>query len=314
MLGAVDDTVAGSLHVTNLDYFLVDVVRHAVKLWLERNAFSYAGSLAFYTLFSLAPTIIIAVMVIGLVLGEEAAQGQIVSQLQGTMGLGAAEAIQNAVAQSRIQESGLLPSMLGFGALLIGATTVFAQMQFSLNTIWGVMPHPSSNSMLKFIKSRVLSLAVVLSIGFLLLVSLILGVVVRAVLHAANDLWPGIGFMVGGLEFLISLAMIALLFATIFKVLPDVVLRWKDVMVGACVTAVLFSIGRYGIAIYLTYTATASTYGAAGSVVLILLWVYYSSLILLFGAAFTKCHLLARGKHIVPRNSAVLVKHEVQTD
>ncbi|MGB8711574.1 MAG: YihY/virulence factor BrkB family protein [Onishia taeanensis] len=294
--------------------FWWDVVRHAVKLWLERNAFSYAGSLAFYTLFSLAPTIIIAVMVIGLVLGEEAAQGQIVSQLQGTMGLGAAEAIQNAVAQSRIQESGLLPSMLGFGALLIGATTVFAQMQFSLNTIWGVMPHPSGNSMLQFIKSRVLSLAVVLSIGFLLLVSLILGVVVRAVLHAANDLWPGIGFMVGGLEFLISLAMIALLFATIFKVLPDVMLRWKDVMVGACVTAVLFSIGRYGIAIYLTYTATASTYGAAGSVVLILLWVYYSSLILLFGAAFTKCHLLARGKHIVPRNSAVLVKQEVQTN
>ncbi|WP_425338661.1 YihY/virulence factor BrkB family protein [Halomonas salinarum] len=290
------------------------VIRHAFTLWLERNAFSYAGSLAFYTLFSLAPTIIIAVMVIGLVLGEEAAQGQIVAQLQGTMGLGAAEAIQNAVAQSRVQESGLLPSVLGFGALLIGATTVFAQMQFSLNTIWGVVPHPSSNSMLKFIKSRVLSLAVVLSIGFLLLVSLVLGVIVRAVLNAANDLWPGIGFMIGGLEFLISLAMIALLFATIFKVLPDVVLRWKDVLVGACVTAVLFSLGRSGIAIYLTYTATASTYGAAGSVVLILLWVYYSSLILLFGAAFTKCHLLARGKSIVPRNSAVLVKHELMTD
>ncbi|WP_192037082.1 YihY/virulence factor BrkB family protein [Halomonas sp. YLGW01] len=294
--------------------FWWSISRRAIKLWLERNAFSYAGSLAFYTLFSLAPTVIIAVMVIGLVLGEEAAQGQIVAQLQDTMGLGAAQAIEHAVAQSRIQESGLLPSVLGFGALLAGATTVFAQMQFSLNTIWGVTPHPSGNSILKFIKSRVLSLAVVLSIGFLLLVSLILGVVVRAVLNAANGLWPGIGFMVGGLEILISLAIIALLFATIFKVLPDVVLAWKEVVVGACVTAVLFSLGRYGIAVYLTYTATASTYGAAGSVVLILLWVYYSSLILLFGAAFTKCHLLAQGKPIVPRNSAVLVTQEIVTD
>lgn len=149
--------------------FWWNVVQDATSLWLERNAFSYAGSLAFYTLFSLAPTVIIAVTVIGVVLGEDAAQGQIVAQLQGTLGVEAASAIEQAVAQSRIEESGLLPTLLGFAALVVGATTVFAQMQFSLNTIWGVTAKPSSNSMFIFIKNRLLSLTVVLSIGFIYL-------------------------------------------------------------------------------------------------------------------------------------------------
>lgn len=294
--------------------FWFGVVRDAVKLWLERNAFSYAGSLAFYTLFSLAPTIIIAVTVIGLVLGEDAATGQIVARLEGTMGQGAAQAVQNAVAQSRIEESGLLPTMLGIGALLVGATTVFGQMQFSLNTLWGVTARPSANSAWVFIKKRFLSLAVVLAIGFIFLVSLALGVAVRALLHAADSLLPFVGFLTNGVEFLVSLALATALFATIFKVLPDVVLNWRDVLVGAVVTALLFVLGRSAIATYLAYTATASTYGAAGSVVVILLWVYYSSLILLFGAAFTKCHLLARGREVIPRNTAVLVRHELVVD
>ncbi|HBP79629.1 MAG TPA: YihY/virulence factor BrkB family protein, partial [Halomonas sp.] len=242
---------------------------------------------------------------------EEAAHGQIVAQLQGTLGTEAALAIEQAVAQSRIEESGVLPTILGFIALVIGATTVFAQMQFSLNTIWGVRAKPNSNSALIFIKNRLLSLTVVLSIGFILLVSLVLGVVLRGMLDATNDLLPFASLLTTTAESLISLAMVALLFATIFKVLPDVVLRWQDVFIGAVVTAVLFTIGRSVITIYLAYTATASTYGAAGSVVMILLWVYYSSLILLFGAAFTRSLLLRRGRPLVPRNSAVLVKHEL---
>ncbi|WP_249975633.1 YihY/virulence factor BrkB family protein [Vreelandella olivaria] len=291
--------------------FWWNVVQNATSLWLERNAFSYAGSLAFYTLFSLAPVVIIAVTVIGVVLGEDAAQGQIVAQLQGTLGVEAASAIEQAVAQSRIEESGLLPTLLGVAALMVGATTVFAQMQFSLNTIWGVTAKPTSNSVLIFIKNRLLSLTVVLAIGFILLVSLVLGVVVRGMLHAADNLVPYVSFFTTTLESLISLAMVVLLFATIFKVLPDVVLRWQDVLIGAVVTAVLFTIGRSIIAVYLAYTATASTYGAAGSVVMILLWVYYSSLILLFGAAFTRSLLLCRGRPLIPRNSAVLVKQEL---
>ncbi|MBB3140965.1 YhjD/YihY/BrkB family envelope integrity protein [Halomonas organivorans] len=287
------------------------VLRDAVKLWVECNAFSYAGSLAFYTLFSLAPTIIIAVTVIGLVLGEEAAQGQIVAQLQGTMGTAAAEAIQDAVAQSRIESSGLLPTLLGIGALIVGATTVFGQMQYSLNSLWGVTAHPRVNSMLLLLKQRTLSMAVVLAIGFILLVSLMLGVVVKSLLQAADNLLPFVGTLTTGVEFLVSLVLVSALFATIFRLLPDVVLSWRDVLVGAVVSAVLFTVGRNAIAAYLAYTATASTYGAAGSVVLILLWVYYSSLILLFGAAFSKSLLLARGREVIPRNTAVRVRHEL---
>jgi len=290
------------------------ITRDAVMLWLDRNAFGLAGSLAFYTLFSLAPVVIIAVSVIGVVLGEEAAHGEIVAQLQDLMGREAAQAVERAVAHSRIQESGLLPTLLGAGALVVGATTVFAQMQASLNTIWGVAARPSRSSLFVFLKARLLSLTVVLAIGFVLLVSLLLGVVLRAALHFTQHFVPAVAALLSAGELLVSWLAVSLLFGAIFKVLPDVVLRWRDVVVGALVTAVLFSVGRYGIAVYLAYTATASTYGAAGSVVLILLWVYYSSLILLFGAAFTKTQLLARGEPIVPRNSAVRVRRELVID
>lgn len=294
--------------------FWWNTVGQAVGLWLERNAFSYAGSLAFYTLFSLAPTVIIAVAVIGVVFGADAAQGQIVGQLEGALGVEAARAIEQAVAQSRIEESGLVPTLLGFGGLLVGATTVFAQMQYSLNMIWGVTAKPSRNSILVFLRQRLLSLTVVLAIGFILLVSLLVGVMLRAMLQTVGDAMPLVGTLTTGAEFVISLAVIAALFATIFKVLPDVMLAWRDVLVGAVVTALLFTLGRSVIASYLAYTATASTYGAAGSVVMILLWVYYSSLILLFGAAFTRSYLVAKGREIVPRNGAVIVKRELVTD
>ena len=290
------------------------LTRDAAGLWLDCNAFGHAGALAFYTLFSLAPVVIIAVTVIGLVFGEVAAQGQIVAQLSGLMGTEAAQAVQRAVAQSRIQESGPLPSLLGVGALVVGATTVFAQMQYSLNTVWGVAARPGRSSLWVFLKNRLLSLTVVLVIGFVMLVSLLAGVVLRALLHFTHQFVPAVAALLGGAELMLSWLATALLFGAIFKVLPDVVLRWRDVVVGALVTATLFAVGRYGIAAYLAYTATASTYGAAGSVVLILLWVYYSSLILLFGAAFTRTHLEARGLAVVPRNSAVRVRHELVTE
>lgn len=286
------------------------ITRDALRLWLDSDAFSHAGSLAFYTLFSLAPVVIIAVTIIGVVLGEQAAQGQVVGQLQDLMGAEAAAAVEQAVARSRIQESGLLPSLLGAGALVLGATTVFAQMQHSLNGIWGVAARPNRSGLFALVKRRLLSLTVVLAIGFVLLVSLLLGVVLRAVLHFTHRFVPEVAALLSTAELLLSWLAMSMLFAAIFKVLPDVVLRWRDVFVGALVTALLFSVGKYAIALYLTHTATASTYGAAGSVVLILLWVYYSSLILLFGAAFTKVQMLAGGGAVVPRNSAVRVHRE----
>ncbi|SDJ29719.1 YihY/virulence factor BrkB family protein [Billgrantia gudaonensis] len=292
--------------------FYWQVARDAAAHWVKSNAFSYAGSLAFYTLFSLAPTMIIAVTVVGVVLGEEAAQGQLVAQLQEMLGHEAALAIEQAVSASRIEESGLLPSLLGVGALLVGATAVFAQLQFSLNTLWGVTARPSSNSLLIFLKNRLLSLLVVLVIGLILLVTLVLGVVVRTALQLAGELIPYFGWLTQGGELLLTVATATLLFAAIFKILPDVVLGWRDVALGALVTALLFTVGRSLIATYLAYTATASAYGAAGSVVVVLLWVYYSSLILLFGVALTRSHFVVSGRTIVPRNMAVVVHRELR--
>lgn len=290
------------------------VLRGTVQLWLERNAFAYAGALAFYTLFSLAPVMIIAITIIGVVLGPEAAQGQIVGQLEEAIGADAAEAVEQAVAASRLEQAGWLPTLIGIGAILVGATTVFAQMQLSLNAIWGVAARPSRSGLLILLKNRLLSFSVVLVIGFVMLVSMLLTVILRAVIRFAEEWLPVHANVVGLTELALSVALIALLFAMVFRILPDVVLSWREVIPGALLTALLFVFGRYLIATYLTMAAPASAYGAAGSLVLLLLWVYYSSLILLFGAAFTKTLLLHRGGRVIPRNMAIRVHNELVDD
>ncbi|WP_339859817.1 YihY/virulence factor BrkB family protein [Pseudohongiella acticola] len=283
------------------------IFRDAGILWIECNAFSYAGSLAFYTLFSLAPTIIIAVTVASLVMGEASAQSRVVEEFQAFMGDDAASLVEEAVANSQVESGGILPTVAGIAALMVGATTVFAQMQYALNDIWKVKPKPSRSTLLIFIRKRFFSLMLVLALGFILLVSLMLGVALRATLEFTVSVVPAVELLLNGVEAVVSLAVITLLFTAIFKVLPDVVLGWKQVFIGALVTALLFSLGRYAIATYLAYEAPDSTYGAAGAVVLILMWVFYSSLILLYGAAFTKVHLLASGKEVRPRSTAVLI-------
>lgn len=294
--------------------FWFRIFRSSVRLWLDGNAFVFAAALAFFTVFSVAPVVIIAVTIVGLFLGEEAAAGEIALQLEETIGVEAAEAVQTAVESSQIDQSGLMPTMIGIAAMVFGATTVFAQMQLSLNTIWGVVPKPSRNSIFIFIKNRVLSLTIVLVIGFVLLVSLLMSVMVRALVVFASDWLVVPGWFMVGLDVTVSLAVATLLFGTIFRVLPDVVLSWRDVLPGAFVTAALFTVGRSLIAFYLANTAPASTYGAAGSLVLLLLWVNYSSLILLFGAAFTRAHLEARGLSVRPRVTAVCVHRKLIED
>lgn len=285
-----------------------EVLKNTVRLWLGAQAFIHAASLAFFTVFSIAPIMIVVVSVVGLVLGEHAAQGQLAQQLEAVIGAKAATAVQTAVAASHVKQSGVLPMLAGIGAMLLGASTVFAQMQVSLNAIWGVAPRPKRSSLFSYVKTRLLSLTVVLAIGFVMLVSLLLSVVVRAVVAFAQDWLPISAPMLLGLDNLVSLAVVTLLFAAIFRVLPDVVLDWRDVWLGAFVTALLFSLGRGLIAFYLSTTATASAYGAAGSLVLLLMWVNYSSLILLFGAAFTRANVEARGFSVQPAATAVRVR------
>ncbi len=280
-------------------------------LWLERNAFIHAGSLAFYTLFSIAPVVIIAVAIAGPVFGQEAARGEIVSRLGNLIGPGAAQAIEEAVKRRRLTGGGLLPALVGLTAMTVGATTVFAQLQISLNRIWGVATRPHKSGIVILIKNRVVSLAIVIAIGFIMLVSLVLDVAITAGIASARDWLPLAPLLLSGAELILSLAIATVLFAVVFKMLPDVVLQWRDVWFSAVTTAILFTAGRHLISAYLAYRVPASTYGAAGALILILLWVYYSALILFFGAALTKARVLASGRSVVPRPLATRIREQL---
>ncbi len=289
----------------------LSILSAASKNWLASQAFIYAAALAFFTVFSIAPIMVVVVTLVGLVLGESAAQGELFEQLEGTLGPEAADVVQTAVINSQIDQSGIWPALIGIAATIVGATTVFAQMQQSLNQIWDVAPRPSRSGMWVFLKARVLSLTIILAIGFVLLVSLLLSVALRGIMAFAEGWLPVPGWALVSMEMFLSLFVITLLFAAMFKILPDVLLSWRDVMLGAFITAVLFTVGRSLIAMYLANTATASAYGAAGSLALLLLWVNYSSLILLFGAAFTRAHLEGRGMAVRPKRTAVCVHREL---
>lgn len=290
------------------------ILLRAGSNWLESQAFIYAAALAFFTVFSIAPVMIVVVAVAGLVLGPTAAEGELFAQLKEVIGPEAAGVVETAVLNSQLDQSGWMPTLAGLAAIALGATTVFAQMQQSLNAIWDVAPRPHRGGVWRLLKARLLSLTIVLAIGFVLLVSLLLSVTLRALIAFAEQYLPIPAWAMIGVEITVSLTVVTLLFAAIFKVLPDVVLKLRDVLVGGLVTALLFTLGRSLIALYLANTATASTWGAAGSLVLLLLWVNYSSLILLFGAAVTRAQFEARGGVVQPRNGAVRVHRQLIED
>ncbi|PZN33247.1 MAG: YihY/virulence factor BrkB family protein [Proteobacteria bacterium] len=293
---------------------LWSLLKEGFAVWVERDAFLHAGALAFYTLFSLAPLVIIVVSIVGVVYGSQAASGEISAAISEFIGPQAAAAVEDAVRRSRVEEAGLLPTLLGFGALVFGATTVFAQMQSSLNQFWGVTAKPTRSGILVFITVRLLSLGMVLIIGFLLLMSFAVSIGISAVVQYARDWIPVPPVVVTALDLALSLLITATLFGLMFKVLPDVQLRWRDVSRSALVTAALFVAGQYLISLYLTRAAPTSTYGAAGSLVMVLFWVYYSALILFLGAAFAKVTILRRDGVVVPKRTAVRTRVVLQED
>lgn len=279
--------------------------------WAGSQAFSYAGALAFFTLFSLAPVAIIAVTIVGWVMGSQAAREAIAGRIEEVIGADATGAIFGALEQARPDETALIPAVVGVVTMLIGATTVFGQMQAALNNIWAVAPRPSKNSLWILARQRLLSLTVVLAIGFVLLVSLLINVLLKSLMSYAGQFLPVPDLVMIILEILVSLIVLTALFAAILRILPDVELRWHDVLVGALAGALLFTVGSSLISAYLTMSAPDSVYGAAGSLVLVLLWVYYSSLILLFAAALSRAHLEASGKERIPNSVAVCVHTEL---
>jgi membrane protein len=267
-----------------------------------------AAALAYYTVFSLAPLLIIVIAIAGTVFGEQAAKGELVAQIQGLIGKDGAELIQTAIENaSQLDPSqGPIPTLINISLLLSGATVIFGQLQTSLNKIWNVEPKPG-NGIIDFLRQRLLSFSMVLIIAFLLLVSLVISTLLVIFGNYLRDLIPGFTYLWQALNFLISFGIITLLFAMIFKILPDAKIAWKDVWMGAAITALLFEIGKFLLGFYLGHTSFASAYGAAGSLVIILTWVFYSAQILFLGAEFTQVYVRSYGQEIVPAEYAMRI-------
>lgn len=267
-----------------------------------------SAALAYYTVFSLAPLLVLVISLISFFYGREAIQGQIFSQINGLVGNQAAAQIQDMI--KSVELSGKTNTALAIGiiTLLVGATSIFIEIQDSVNLIWRVKAKPK-RGWVKLLKDRLLSSSLVISLGFLLLVSLIINGLVLALSDFLTQYIPRIGvLLISGFNFALSTAVVATLFGIIFKVLPDAKIAWKDVRWGAIFTALLFMLGRYVIGLYVETTSTSSAYGAAGSLIVILVWIYYTAAILYFGAEFTQAYANHFGVRIAPADYAVYVE------
>ena len=275
----------------------------ATKAWWDDDAIRLGASLAYYTLFALAPILLVATAVAGIVFGAQAARGQIVGQLDQLVGPDGARAVQSLLEGASHRRAGMLASVLGGITFIVAATGAFLELQAALNTIWRVRPNPRAN-VRGFVLDRLRSFGLVVAIGFLLMVSL----AVTALLAAFNA-WlaqrsPSIPLAWNGVNVLASVVVTTALFALLYRFLPDVRLRWRDVTTGAFVTAILFTVGQQLIGLYLGQSSVSSSYGAAGSVMILLLWVYYSCQILLFGAEFTRVYAQRHGANARPESFA----------
>lgn len=254
--------------------------------YIEDNCLSRGAAIAYYTVFSLAPVLIIVIAIAGFAFGEDAARGALLQQMSGLMGRQGGEAIQAMLASANSQNRTGWAGAIGLITLIITASGVFGELQSALNTIWRAKPRLGTVS--RLVRARLASLGLVMTLGFLLLVSLTVSTALSAVGPWLDSLFPGTQVLVRVASFLVSLGLVALLFALIYKILPDTALAWRDVAAGAMATAVLFNIGKFLISLYLGSSTITSSFGAAGALALLLLWIYYSSQIFLIGAEFTR--------------------------
>jgi membrane protein len=271
------------------------LLKEAFSGWNDDNAQRLGASLSYYTLFSLAPVLVIAIGLAGLVFGQKAAQGQIQAQLAGLVGEQSAQALEGMVNNSRQAKTGIVASLVAFVTLVLGATGVFVELKSALNDIWKVQPPPGASGIRGFIRTRLISLAMVMAVGFLLIVSLVASAALAAAQGVLAGWLPGWDKLVWVLNELTSVAVISALFALLFKYLPDAPIAWKDVWVGAAITSILFTIGKTLIGLYLGKSSVASVYGAAGSVVIVVIWVYYAAQIFYFGAELTQAYAHRHG-------------------
>ncbi len=280
------------------------MAKETAKEWSDDDASRLAAALAFYTLLSLAPLLVIIVALAGMVLGQDAARGKLTAELAGVVGSEAAKGIEAVLASAKSPTGGLVGTVVGGVVLLVGASGVFGELQFALNRIWEVKAKPG-RGILGEVKDRFFSFTMVLGVAFLLLVSLVLSAMLSAIGRSFTDLLPGGEIVWQVVNFGASFAMVTALFALIFKYVPDVTIRWSDVWLGAAVTALLFTVGKSLLGIYLGKASFGSSYGAAGSLVVLVVWVYYSAQILFLGAEFTQVRARHRGRTLEPTDKAV---------
>jgi len=273
------------------------LLKGAINGFLEDEGLTRGAAIAFYTATSFAPVLLIVIAIAGLVYGQEAAQGAITTQLGDLMGRQTAELLQTAVASSKSRSSGFLAAAIGIVTLVITASGVFGEMQAALNKIWKV--ESKGTTIRRLVRARAKSIGLVAALGFLLMVSLAVSAALTALAERVNAALPFGGIILSVLNILVSLALISFLFAAVFKVLPDSDLQWRDVTVGAVITAILFVAGKSLIGWYIGSSAVASTYGAAGGLIVLLLWVYYTSQIFLFGAELARAYASLHGSQRV---------------
>ena len=276
------------------------LLKQTGKAWIDDNAPRLGASLAFYTLLSLAPILIVVVAIAALAFGQKAAQGQLIWEIQDLVGTEGARAIQGLIQSAYKPGTGTTATVLGVLTLVLGASAVVVELRDALNTIWHVpaAAFSSFRGFLRLVKERFYLFGLILGVGFLLLVSLALNAAIAALGSLFGSLLPASVSVLHLAVFLISFLLITFLFAAIYKFLPDVQLKWSDVIVGACFTSLLFTIGKQLIGIYLGKASFGSTYGAAGSLVIVLIWVYYSSQLFFFGAEFTKIYTETFGSRL----------------
>jgi membrane protein len=282
---------------------ILSIFGTALRAWWDDDAPRLGASLAYYTLFAIAPILLVATAIAGMVFGAEAARGEIVDQLDQLVGREGAQAVQSLLEGASQRRAGITATVVGGIAFVVAASGAFLELQAALNTIWRVKPNPGVN-LKAFVLDRLRSFGLVVAIGFLLMVSLAVTAALAALSGWLSGRSPAIPLVWSGVPALVSLIVTTALFALLYRVLPDVHLRWRDVTTGAFVTAVLFTIGQQLIGLYLGQSSVVSSYGATGSVMLLWLWVYYSCQILLLGAEFTRAYAQRQGTQPAPESFA----------
>ncbi len=285
------------------------LLRDSGMAWVDHNATRLAAAVAFYSILSLAPLLILSLAIAGMIFGEEAARGELDTQMRSLVGDSGADVLKETLAHAKKPNQGILATVIGAVTLLIGAAGVFGELHDALNVIWEVRPK-QGGGLWRFMRTKFLSFGMVLTIGFLLLISLVLSTSLSYIGTSMTGLAPGVPILMGMLNFVLSLLLITGLFALIFRYVPDARVPWKHVWFGAAITSLLFTLGKFAIGLYIAQAAVGSPFGAAGSLVVLVVWVYYSALIVFFGAELTQAHARAAGVSVEPISTAERVPAE----